>query len=437
MSGEQISPNMSLPIPGVGVTDGPTWASDINASLTLVDQHDHTSGKGAQIPPAGLNINSDLSFQNNNAIALRSSRYQVNASPLALASDLGTTYVSGVDLYYNDVNGNQIRITQSGGVAGTPGSISNLVPPASATYVGGSSKFVWQSNTNTAADMDFGSAILRNLTVSSFALTLQPPTLSSNYSITLPTLPVSQKIMTLDASGNMAAPYTIDNSSLEIAANVIQVKAAGIQGTMLNSNVVDNSSLQLASNQLSIKPLGITYGMFAVGAVANFHSQTFTASGTFTVPAAVSNVLVVGCGGGGSGAGSDEIIYAAPGEAAPISVNVYAVTPLSNISVVVGSGGVYSGGSGGGRVNGVAGTASSFGTISFPGGLPGLIDANSTYSEFAVGKPGPFASGPASAPGGGAAIANSGAGGAGGYPAVAVGQGGNGGSGRVIVFWWV
>lgn len=257
MAGESYSPNMSLIIPGVGTTFGPDWASDINASLLLIDSHDHSAGSGVQITPSGININSDLTMAANNLIDARSVRMQVQGSPLALASDLGCIYVSGADLYFNDTAGNQVRITASGAVAGTPGSIASLVAPASATYVGGSSKFVWQSNVNVAADMDMGAAILRNLTVSSFGLTLQPPTLSSDYTITLPALPVSQKIMTLDASGNMAAPYVVDNSTLEISTNTIQVKNSGITGAKLNSNVADNIGLELSGSVLQIKAQGV------------------------------------------------------------------------------------------------------------------------------------------------------------------------------------
>lgn len=46
-----ITPNMNLEIPQGGDTDYPTSVSD---SLTAVDGHDHSSGKGVQIPTAGL-----------------------------------------------------------------------------------------------------------------------------------------------------------------------------------------------------------------------------------------------------------------------------------------------------------------------------------------------------------------------------------------------
>ncbi len=236
MSFEAISPNMSLILPGVGQTLSPTWATDLNNSLTIIDQHNHTAGYGVPVPSSGLNINADLSMNSNNLIAIKSSRYAAQ-SILAGPSDLNCVFVNGVDLYYNDGVGNHVRITQSGGVAGTPGSISNLTSPASASYVAGNQTFVWQSAANTPANMDNASIILRNLVANSFGLTLAPPNaMGADYNLTLPTLPASQKIMTLDASGNMSAPYTIDGVTLEIAANVIQVKNTNIANVNTNSS---------------------------------------------------------------------------------------------------------------------------------------------------------------------------------------------------------
>lgn len=206
---------MNMPIPGVSVTEGPQWASDINACLTIIDGHDHASGEGVQINPAGININSDLAFNSNNAVTLRSARFSPQSAPLALAADIGCLYESGVDLWYNDGLGNQVRITQSGGVAGSPGSISNLTPPASAAYVSANGAFVWQQAANTSADMDFGSAIMRNDTANSKGLTLSPPAaMGSDYSLTLPSLPGSTLFMTLDASGNMGTASNVQGTQI-------------------------------------------------------------------------------------------------------------------------------------------------------------------------------------------------------------------------------
>lgn len=206
MTGEVLSPNMSLPVPGVSVTDGPQWATDLDNCLTLIDQHDHSPGYGVQITPSGLSINADLPIGGNNLTGVRSTRYDAQGSPIANALDIGCTYVAGVDLYFNDVDGNQIRLTQSGGIAGTPGSIANLTSPASAAYNSGSKTFIWESDANTAANMDFAAAILRNDTASSKGLTLQPPSaMAADYAITLPTLPGSTLPIVMSSSGAQAA----------------------------------------------------------------------------------------------------------------------------------------------------------------------------------------------------------------------------------------
>lgn len=258
MSGETITPNMNLIVPAVGVTLGPQYAVDVNNSLLIVDGHDHSPGYGVPVTPSGLNINSDLSFQNHNLTLARTLRMAPFTSPDAPTdpTDLGCLYVIDDDLYYTDEAGNVIRITESGNVAGTPGSISGLVAPASASYNSGAGKFVWQSNTNTSADMDFGSAILRNNTPGSFGLTLAPPTLSSNYTITLFTLPASLKILRSDNSGNMSATLDVDNSTIEISSNNLQVKDLGIttakiaNGAITNTQV--NASASIAYSKLNL-----------------------------------------------------------------------------------------------------------------------------------------------------------------------------------------
>ena len=245
MSFETPTPNMSLPVPGVGLTAGPVYATDLNNCLSILDSHDHSAGRGVQITPAGLNISADLTFNNNNATNLRSVRLQSQGAPLALASDLGCLYEVNADLFFNDGNGTAIRLTQSGGIAGAPGSISGLVSPASATYIPISSTFVWQSGANLAANLDAASILLRNLTVNSKALTLQPPSaMAANYSLTLPTLPSVQSFMTLDAFGNMSAPWTVDNSSIKVTANQLVAQAAPL---------VDGVSLKAVSNVISIR----------------------------------------------------------------------------------------------------------------------------------------------------------------------------------------
>lgn len=209
------SANMNLPIPQVGVDEGPTWADNINSSLTIIDAHDHASGSGVQITPDGINISSDLSFGSQNAIGLRSSRFTSQASPLADPTDLGCLYVSGVDLYYNDGSGNQVRMTQSGGVAGSPGTIGSLVSPASATYVSATQTFVWESDASEAANMDMGGITLRPISPSAFGITIEPPALlAADYGLTLPgSLPAASSYVTVNSSGTLSFSSAVSSGT--------------------------------------------------------------------------------------------------------------------------------------------------------------------------------------------------------------------------------
>jgi hypothetical protein len=222
------TPNMNLPEPVVSTTGGPDWATQLNNCLDIIDSHDHSSGYGVPVTPAGMNISTDLSMNINNLTLVRSVRFSPQVAPLGLVTDLGCLYESGVDLYYNDGSGNQVRITQSGGVAGSPGSIASLSSPASATYVSASAKFVWQSAANVAASLDARNLILRSSAASSFGLTLTPPTIAADFTLTLPTVPVGTRFMTLDNTGVMGASYNVDNSTLEVSSNLIQVKDGGV-----------------------------------------------------------------------------------------------------------------------------------------------------------------------------------------------------------------
>ena len=243
------SPNMNLPIPSVGNESGPQYAFDVNNCLALLDQHNHTPGYGVQIPPAGLNINSALTFQNN---------FATNVAGITLIAQSstpsnGTIYEAGVDLYFTDGIGNNVRITQSGAVAGTPGSISNLVSPASASYVALSSTFVFQSNTSIAANLDAASLVMRNISPNStFGLTLQPPaSLSSNYSLTLPSLPIVTNLMTMTSSGVMAANANVDNTTLQFSGSVLSVKNAGVGTTQIADGSVTPAKLSALAYTVS------------------------------------------------------------------------------------------------------------------------------------------------------------------------------------------
>lgn len=244
-----ITPNMNLSLPVVGGELGPQYAFDINAAFGKVDTHNHTNGNGIPITPAGINVSSDLPFLGNNATQLRSTRWNSQSGVLSGPNDLLCAYVVGADLYYNDGNGNSVRMTESGGVAGSPGSISNLTSPASASYVSANSTFVWQSAANTPANLDAGSVIFRNIMANSNGVTVNAPnSLTANYDLQWPAgLPGAQSFVTLDASGNLAAPIAFANgiTRTNLAAVGQQVSSGSGSFTTASSTPVQVTNLSI------------------------------------------------------------------------------------------------------------------------------------------------------------------------------------------------
>lgn len=205
MANTTISPNMGMPIPVVGQDPGPDWATNIDSSLFIVDSHNHSAGQGVPITPDGLNISTDLPMNGNNLLTTRSVRFLPQNSPLANADDLGCIYESGVDLYYNDGSGNQIRITQSGAVTGATGTITGLPSgTASASFAGGT--FTFDSATNTPATMAVGPLIIGRQVANPKTVTITPNAAQpSNYGLTLPiALPATSGLLQSDSTGGLS-----------------------------------------------------------------------------------------------------------------------------------------------------------------------------------------------------------------------------------------
>lgn len=205
MANTVISPNMGLPTPVVSDDPGPDWAQNVNSCLSIIDGHNHTPGSGVQITPAGISINADLPFNGNDATLLRSARFSAQGSPLMGATDLGCLYESGVDLYFNDGSGNQVRITQSGSVTGATGTITGL-PSGTASAAFSVNTFTFQSATSTPAYLASGPLIIGQPVASGKTVTIAPnASQASNYALNLPlSLPNAGALLGSDSSGNLS-----------------------------------------------------------------------------------------------------------------------------------------------------------------------------------------------------------------------------------------
>ncbi len=309
-----LSPNMSLPIPGVGTEAGPDYATDVSNSLTLVDQHDHSPGSGIQITPAGLNINNTLTFNNNQATALKSASFIAQSAATTVLQALsvapGTETPALQDLWYTDSAGTAIQLTSNGLVNAIIGSLPGE------SYSAGT--FFWKQGTGSTvpANFDIGSIVLRpNVAATTLGISIVPPGgIASAWTLTLPADPA--------ASGG---------------TDFLLMNASGIVTT---GALVDNSSIQYTSHQLSVKAGGITANMLASDVLPTAQHTDFVANGTFVVPSGVTVIFaeVTGGGGGGGGGGRSTSAGAGGGGSLPIMSSL-AVTPGDSLAIVVGAGG--------------------------------------------------------------------------------------------------
>lgn len=351
MANFTTSPNMNLTIPTVSVDPGPDWASNINASLTAIDQHDHSSGKGVQITPSGLNINSDLTLNSNNLISARTVRLFTNAVQPVLATDLGCVYRFGADLYYNDGTGNIIRITQSGSVSGSSGTITGLPSgTASAAFSAASGTFVFQQSTSTAANMDVGSLIIRYpgsypTPTGNYILIEAPSSLATGYVLTLPAIPAQTNVMTLDTSGNISSTTwntVANNRTRSIGATVsaggvaVSASCGSFSTTSSSSVAVTNLSVTITTSGRPVQLMIISDGL---GSSARWGVSNFGSSSVSGVYSYVRGTTVIGqytCQASGSGTVSSDFI--APAQTLDaVAAGTYTYTVRVNIIPVAGS----------------------------------------------------------------------------------------------------
>lgn len=262
MANFTITPNMSLILPIPGVDPGPDYATNQYNSGFIIDGHNHSPGSGVPIGTNGIDINSDLPINNNNLTLVKTVNFGALVAPLpGTAPNLGAVYVAGNELYYNDEVGNVVQITNSGSVNAGAGSITGLPSgTASASYSSGSQTFIWQSATNTAANMDMGSVIIREVAASANGITIKSPgSLAAPYSLTLLTaLPGVTSFLAVDSSGNLST--TIPTTG-------------GISGSQIANQTI-------TEDKLALRPFGSTVGIGGYATSASTGNPGFSLNGS-------------------------------------------------------------------------------------------------------------------------------------------------------------
>jgi hypothetical protein len=206
------TPNMGLVVPD-DHTDTDTWGLALNAAFGVsgggIDAHDHSTGKGVQVPSAGIGINADLSFA---AFALTTAK-AITFSPVASASVATYTNALFVDsafnLYFRNSSGTNVQITAGntinvslvGGIGGDYAAVSALL-----SYVDASRDYLFQQEGSPRpwAGIETGDIHLYEKAASiSNAVTLKSPSaLASAYTVTWPAvLPANTQPVTMTPAG--------------------------------------------------------------------------------------------------------------------------------------------------------------------------------------------------------------------------------------------
>lgn len=150
--------NMNLTLPTVSVTAGPTYATQLNTAFEDVDAHDHTSGKGVQVPTSGININATLEFNSNAATELT---YVALESQGSAPSDNLSVYVDGSnDLYYKNNSGTSVQLTNGSVIAASGSGVITYSSITTSPYsvVTGDAQKTLGVNTSTAKTLNLPAA---------------------------------------------------------------------------------------------------------------------------------------------------------------------------------------------------------------------------------------------------------------------------------------
>jgi hypothetical protein len=207
--------NMGLTVPTLNGDPG-VWDTGINATINLLDLHDHTSGKGVKVPSAGINVNADLTFAGYSLTNLRAAVFTAQAS-FATAKSLYVKDATG-DIYYRDGASNEVRLTASGAlnIATTGGITGDYIAAGAALYYDDANKTyrllraaplpnVWARVACGGVDIyELGSGITTRVRLSS------PAALAASYEVVWPdALPADTSLFQITSAGVMTFSNTV------------------------------------------------------------------------------------------------------------------------------------------------------------------------------------------------------------------------------------
>lgn len=116
---------MLLDLPDVSVTLGPEWAQKLNDALEAIDNHDHTSDNGKQVPISGVDVNQNLDMQQLEVVDTKAVNFQNLGSVLSGAPNVNKFHVVSGNVWFTNAGGTPVQITDGNAI------VSNVIIPPS------------------------------------------------------------------------------------------------------------------------------------------------------------------------------------------------------------------------------------------------------------------------------------------------------------------
>jgi hypothetical protein len=282
--------NMGLSLPSPGVDEGPGWAEQLNDSLSLVDLHNHTAGKGTKIPVAGLDLQADLTINSNSHTDVKSVKFTSQSSSLTTTN---AVYVVNGELYFSDSGGTNVQITSGGSLnlasTGTiGGDYAQVGVNATVTYSDTTKTYSFLQAAGSTAKMYSAKISLADSAGGSNAVGIIPPVgLASGYDLTLPTAAPGADQVLAFASGGQASFRDINGTTGQVSV----AKTGSAFTISLPTTITQDLTLSGNNSGRGILPVGAIIamntnltGVTAVTATTAADANGFVVCGSVTQP---------------------------------------------------------------------------------------------------------------------------------------------------------